>query len=127
MAMNESAKKDFRETYLQMMVKSWTDEAYDALIDSDPRRALAEVGMELPADAKVEIVRHSATEENPYADKSNEAALDAQVALFERGQQTGTFQLHLPAAPQAEEGELNADEMSAVAAGGPPPCCCCCC
>ena len=53
-------------------------------------------------------------------------ALDVQAALFEQGLQTGTVQIHLPAAPATDSEELSGADLSEVAAGQVPCCCCCC-
>lgn len=121
-----TSAKDFRDIYLQFLIKDWTDEAFSQRIDSDPRSALAEVGLELPANVTVQVVRHAAGEVDPYAEQGNEAALDVQAALYEKGLETGVMQLHLPAAPTSEGAELSETELDEVAAGTVPCCCCCC-
>lgn len=119
--------KSFREAYVQMLVKSWTDSGFDARVEENPRAALAEVGIELPADAEVRIVRHAGNAESPYTEGGNEAALDAQTALFEHGQKTGKFEFHLPGAPATDEAVLNEEELAGISGGEQIPCCCCCC
>jgi len=121
-----TSAKDFRDIYLQFLIKDWTDEAFSQRIDSDPRGALAEVGLELPADVSVQVVRHVAGEVNPYAEQGNEAALDVQATLYEKGLESGVLQLHLPAAPAADSAELSESDLTEVAAGEVPCCCCCC-
>lgn len=117
---------DFRDHYLQFLIKDWTDDAFSRQIDSDPVSALAEVGVTIPDNVTVQIVRHPAGEVNPYEDQSNEAALDVQAALFEQGLLSGTVQIHLPAAPAADSEELSEADLTEVAAGEIPCCCCCC-
>ncbi len=117
---------DFRDQYLQTLIKDWTDDEFSARLDADPKAALAEVGLSLPENVRVEVVRHRSDEVNPYEDKGNEAALDVQQTLYEKGLETGVFQLHLPAAPAADSAELSEQELNEVAAGEVPCCCCCC-
>ena len=85
-----------------------------------------EVGIVIPDGVDVEVIRHGQGEVNPYEGKSNEAALDAQEAIFEAGLKSGKVQIHLPAAPSTEEGILSESDLSEVAAGEVPCCCCCC-
>ena len=117
---------DFRDQYLQFLIKDWTDDTFSRQIDADPKSALAEVGVHIPDNVSVQIVRHVAGEVNTYEGDSNEAALDVQAALFAQGLQTGKVQIHLPAAPAADSEELSEADLTEVAAGEVPCCCCCC-
>ena len=120
------ANSDFRDQYLQFLIKDWTDDTFSRQIDADPKAALAEVGVHIPDNVAVQVIRHAAGEVNPYEGQSNEGALEVQAALFEQGLQTGTVQIHLPAAPATDSEELSGADLSEVAAGQVPCCCCCC-
>ena len=120
------SSNEFREQYLQLLVKDWTDDGFGARVDADAKGALAEVGIVIPDGVDVEVIRHGQDEVNPYEGKSNEAALDAQEAIFEAGLKSGKVQIHLPDAPSTEEGILSESDLSEVAAGEVPCCCCCC-
>lgn len=126
MTLTATEKTDFSTTYLQFLVKTWTDEDFAAKSDANPREALAEAGIELPADATVEIHRHD--DGDAYTEGgNNRAAMEAQLALFEKGQETGHYRFHVPGTPNVDTEELNAVELSDVAGGFEPCCCCCCC
>lgn len=126
MTLTATEKNDFSTTYLQFLVKTWTDEDFAAKSDANPREALAESGIELPADATVELIKHAGDDADTYTEGGdNTAAMEAQVALFEKGQATGHYRFHLPGTPNVDTAELNAVELSDVA-GGFEPCCCCC-
>ncbi len=127
MTLTPTEKEDFTNKYLQFLVKSWTDEDFSALADANPRQALAETGIELPADATVEIITHDGDDVDTYtAGHDGAAAMDAQVALFERGQTSGHFRFHVPGTPTIATEDLDSLELSAVA-GGAAACTCCCC
>ena len=128
MTLTATEKNDFSTNYLQFLVKTWTDEGFATKADSNPREALAEAGIELPADASVELVKHTGDDAESYAEGlDNSAAMDAQVALFEKGQTSGHYRFHLPGVPNVETEDLNAIDLSAVSGGFDPCCCCCCC
>lgn len=128
MTLTDTEKTDFSTSYLQFLVKTWTDEGFAARAGSNPREALAEAGIELPADATVELVRHAGESGDNYAEGlDNRAAMDAQVALFEKGQESGHYRFHLPGTPDVDTAQLDAVELSEVSGGAEPCCCCCCC
>ena len=50
--------------YGQLIAKAWTDEAFKAKLLSDPKAALAEVGMDAPEGVEIEVVE--STQEKAY-------------------------------------------------------------
>lgn len=123
MALTEAQKDEFIDAYTKALLSSWSDDEYAARLESDPRAALAEVGLDLPASAKIEITRGAAV---PDAGPQ-EGRLDRQVALYETGLESGVFEFHIPATPQIDTSELDMDELAEVAGGGGIYCCCCPC
>lgn len=121
--MNADQKNEFTSAYTQALVKSWGDDAYAARLENDTAAALAEVGITLPQGAHVAVVRH--VSEGPIEEAETTRYLDQQASLFEKGQETGYFEFHLPAAPQVQAENLDEVELSGIA-GGFEPCCCCC-
>lgn len=75
------------------LAKAWADDAYKERLLSDPRSALADVGLELPADFELQIL-----EDTP--DKKH---------------------LVLPVPPA--EGEIGEDALAQVSGGFVPFCC----
>jgi hypothetical protein len=119
MALTPEQRAEFVNAYTRVLIRSWSDEAYAAQLQSDPRAALAESGLELPADAQVTIVSQA-------PEGHQEGSLDVQVALWETGLETGTFEFHIPDTPVVDAAELSESDLSDVAAGCFYCCCPCC-
>ncbi|AKU15598.1 hypothetical protein [Luteipulveratus mongoliensis] len=120
MALSEQARADFVGAYTRTLIAAWSNEEFAAKLESDPRPALAENGIELPADAKIKVDRSDPSD-------GHQGTLDTQVALFEEGQKTGVYEFHIPTSPQVDMAELNEDELAGVAGGDFYCCPCCCC
>lgn len=132
MTITEEQKNTFIDAYTKALVTSWSSEEYAEKLESDPRAAFSEVGLELPADARIEVVRNlgssTADEDSATADGESEGgSLDLQVSLYEKGLATGHYEFHMPETPQVDTTELGIDELADVAAGGVYCCCCPCC
>ena len=125
MAVTEAQKNEFIDAYTKALLTSWSNDDYAARLESDPRAALAEVGLVLPENATVTIGRGEPT--SAQAEQSQEGRLDRQVALYEAGLQSGNFEFHIPATPQLDTSELDVDELAEVAGGDINCCCCPCC
>lgn len=125
MALNETQKKQFIDGYTKAMVTSWSDEDFAERLKSDPRAALAESGIELPANARIELVTNIAEGEGGEA--TREQRLDHQVELYEKGLETGHFEFRIPSTPQVSSEDLDVDELAGVAGGVACCCCPCCC
>lgn len=124
MALTNGARRKVVDAYTRMLLSSWGDEDYAARLDRDPVGALAEAGLTLPADSRVTIVRHSSDQIGAEIAEGG-GDLEAQLALYETGLQTGEFVFHVPQAPDLDTGELDADDLNSVAAGATYCCCCC--
>jgi hypothetical protein len=120
MLMSAQARADFVNAYTRVLITGWSSEEYDRKLDTNPREALAEAGLELPAGAEVVVVRTA---------PSDDASLDTQVELYERGLATGRFEFHLTGAPRVDLAELVEGDLEYVSAAVNVPCCCtpCCC
>ena len=125
MALSEAQKNEFIDAYTKALLSSWSSDEYAARLESDPRAALAEVGLDLPEGSVIEITRAAA--DPAAAAQSQEGRLDRQVALYEAGLESGTFEFHIPATPQIDTSELDVDELAEVAGGDFNCCCCPCC
>lgn len=64
MAKATSLDQDFQASYGKAIARAWTDVDYKAKLLSDPRSALAEVGIELPADVSVTVKESTADQLN---------------------------------------------------------------
>ncbi|MCY0920534.1 MULTISPECIES: hypothetical protein [unclassified Streptomyces] len=120
MALDPQQRAEFVNSYTRVLISAWSDEAFSAKLASEPRTALAEAGLELPADAEVVIVTQA-------PDGHEQGNLDVQVDLWERGLETGRYEFHIPATPTVDAAELSEGDLSDVAAGVLDACNYCCC
>jgi hypothetical protein len=114
----------FVRSYTKVLTAAWSDDEYATRLEVDSRGALAEHGLETPEAATVRIVRNV----------GGEPDLDAQVELWERGTETGEYELRVPGSPQMEMRELSEADLQSIARGAQldttyccccSPCCCC--
>ncbi|MFF3217103.1 hypothetical protein ACFYYB_41610 [Streptomyces sp. NPDC002886] len=120
MALDPQQRAEFVNSYTRVLISAWSDEAFSAKLASEPRTALAEAGLELPADAQVVIVTQA-------PDGHEQGNLDVQVDLWETGLETGRYEFHIPATPTVDAVELSEGDLSDVAAGVLDACNYCCC
>jgi hypothetical protein len=121
MALNAQERAEFVNAYTRVLITAWSSEDFANRLGQDPKAAVAEAGLVIPADATVEIVRN-------VSDGSPEATLDSQVQLWEQGIASGHYVLYVPETPQIDMAELSEGDLDAVAAGLTIGCCCtpCC-
>jgi hypothetical protein len=122
MSLNPQERAEFVNSYTRLLITAWSSEEFAARLAADPRAAIAEVGLSVPDGAEVVVER----ELPPAA----EGSLDGQVSLWEDGQITGRFELHVPQTPQIDTSELTEADLDTIAAGLEVSCCscpCCCC
>jgi hypothetical protein len=112
--MDAAGRSTFVAGYTKILANAWSDESFRQRLNDDPHGVLAESGIEIPADGKVEIV-------NAIAGDAN---LDEQVELWEQGTKSGNYRLYVPGEPQVDTAELSEGELAGVA-GGATYCCCC--
>ena len=119
MAMNPKARAEFVNAYTRVLITAWSSEDFAQTLESNPRQALAEAGLELPGSAEVVLVR-------TIPDGRHEGNLDRQIDLYEEGLVTGRFEFHIPETPQVDVAELSESDLDGVAAGDVNCCCCPC-
>jgi len=123
MALDPRQRTEFVNRYTRALINAWSSEEYSAKLDGNPREALAEAGLELPAGAEIVVVRNA-------PEGHSDTNIDVQVNLYERGLQSGTFEFHIPQAPQIDMAELSEGDLDSISAGELSPdinCCCCPC
>ena len=120
MALDPRKRAEFVNAYTRALITAWSSEAYAAKLGTDPRAALAEAGLQVPANAEIVIVR-------TVPEGHHEGNLDVQVELWETGLRTGRYEFHIPETPQIDMAELSEGDLADVAAGGTSCCCPCCC
>jgi hypothetical protein len=114
-------RAEFVNAYTRALITAWSSEAYAARLDTDARGALAEAGLQIPADAEI-VIQRSVPSGQPH-----EGNLEVQVELWEVGLATGRYEFHIPETPQIDMAELSEGDLSDVAAGGTSCCCPCSC
>ena len=118
-----------KAAHVEFLKKVWTDEAFGARLDSDPRAALAEIGGSLPDGVEIKVLRDTDTAKHlripmaaPEAGLSDEelvetyrrkSADDVEVRVV-RDTDTVKY-LHVPAAPS--EGEISDAELLTAQGG----------
>jgi hypothetical protein len=111
----------FVNAYTRSLITAWSSEEYSDLLARDPRCALVESGVALPADSVVDVVRD-------VPDDAGEDDIDMQVELYEQGLRSGRFVFRIPLAPRVRTVELSDGDLDAVHAGvagcSCSPCCC---
>jgi len=112
--MDATERSQFVGGYTKLLTNAWSDEAFKKRLESDPVRALEEVGLTVPAGTTVDI-----------EDSKGEGNLDDQVKLWEQGISSGKVTLYVPDAPQIDTSELSESELEGVAGGADTYCCCC--
>lgn len=120
MTLSPQDRAEFVNSYTRALITAWSSEEYASKLAQNPREALAEAGIELPADSTVDVVR-------AIPDGPREGSVDIQVELYERGLETGHFEIRIPEVPQIDTSELTESELEGVAAGMDIYCCCCPC
>ena len=110
-------KSSFVKSYTKILTNAWSDESFAQQLKSDPKSVLAEYGLDVPADATVDVVSSQGTD----------GSVDDQVRIWEEGESSGHYTLYVPSVPQVEAGEMSEAELEGVAGAGDVTVCCCCC
>lgn len=122
MALSEQERADFVGGYTRAVINAWSNEEFAAALESNPKTALAEVGIDIPSDATVTVDRG-----NPTPEQEADCDIDQQVKLYQDGQATGKYVFLIPSTPQLETEELSEEDLVGVAGGDSCCCCPCCC
>jgi hypothetical protein len=120
MTMSLRERAEFVNGYTRVLIATWSDDDFAQRLDSHPAAALRECGIELPAEAVIEVLRI-------IPDDAQEANLDVQIEAWERGIETGRYLLHVPDTPQIDTAELTGSDLDSIMAAMGACCCCCPC
>lgn len=120
MTLSQQERAEFVNSYTRALISAWSSEEYSSKLARDPRAALAEAGIELPAGGSVDVVR-------AIPDGPRDGSVDIQVDLYEQGLASGHFEFRIPEVPQVDTAELTESDLEGVAAGDINCCCCPCC
>ncbi|MFE7439454.1 hypothetical protein ACFU7X_03155 [Streptomyces chartreusis] len=80
------ATTDFASRYARLLTRAWCEDAYDALLSSDPRTALSHVGLEIPDDAQIAVIRRGTCPPD----------LELQTTLWMDAADSKRYVLHVP-------------------------------
>ncbi len=120
----EVERQNFIRAYTRLLVSSWSDDLYLQRLFASPRDVLAQEGLEVPAAVTIRIERAAAPVMGADAP---EAALDTQVELWLKAEETGELVLYIPDAPLITTESLDAIDLAGVSGGEAVVCCCCPC
>lgn len=121
--MTESEKEEFVSDYTKALVTSWSSEDYRERLREQPIEALAEVGLVVPPDSRVEIV--TTIPEEPGGDDGT-GHLDRQIARWEEGRESGNYRVYIPDTPRIDVSDIDMSDLEDVSAGDVNCCCCPC-
>lgn len=107
----------FTQAYSALVVRTWTGEDYLNLLQTNPHAALAEVGIDLPSSAIVNVT---------VMEPTGHGKVEDQIERWEEGERTGIYNLFIPQRPEDLEDMPLADESLLEVAGGSGYYCCCC-
>jgi hypothetical protein len=109
-AVDAQERTDFITSYTKLLLATWSDESLgDRLVDN-PKEVLAQFGLNVPASAHITLVREIPAE---HADPD----VDVQVRLWQKGLESGEFEMHVPQTPQIDMEELSDAELEGVTGG----------
>jgi hypothetical protein len=121
MALDTREREQFVQAWGTILMKSWEDEDFKQRLHADPRSVFAENGLEIQADAQIELVK-------PPDDAGPD--LDRQIDLYEEGRESGSYTFYVQESNQLQTQEVSEKELEGVAAGACSSsiisCCCCC-
>lgn len=114
--MNSTDRAVFIAAYSRLVADVWAEPARERLLEADPRRFLAEYGLDVPTDVDIRVVR----------DGGRSPDLEIQVQAWQDRVRTGTLALFIPPVDDLDETPLSEDELDSVVAGLDTACACCC-
>lgn len=108
--MDTQDRTDFISGYTKLVLATWSDESLGDRLVSDPKSVLAQFGLNVPATASVTVVRQIPPDHG-------EPDVDFQVRLWEKGLESGEFEMHVPETPQIDMEELSESELEGITGG----------
>jgi glutaminase len=93
--LDQTARTAFASRYANVLAQAWSSEEFLRHLQSRPQTVLAALGLPTAVGSHISIVR--TLDANPN--------LDAQIALWERGQATGEYVLFVPYTPPMRNAE----------------------
>jgi hypothetical protein len=103
-------RTDFITSYTKLLVAVWSDETLGDKLAATPIPVLAQFGLIVPATANVTVIRQIPPEHG-------DPDVDFQVRLWEKGLETGDFEMHVPQTPQIDMSELSDSELEGITGG----------
>lgn len=107
----------FKDAYVRLVTRAWSDDAYRDAVLADPLTHLRESGFEIPDGA---VVRVDTDDFSSHPD----AGLDGAAEWWDKDADRGIYRIALPANAPVELAELDERELNGLAGG---VCCSCCC
>ncbi len=92
MALDPRKRAEFVNAYTRALITAWSSDAYAARLSTDARGALAEAGLQIPADAEIVIQRS-------VPSGQHEGNLEVQVELWEAKHwrfSPSRYEFHIP-------------------------------
>lgn len=110
---------EFVTAFTRLVTNAWLDEGGAARLEENPKAAAAEVGLTVPENGEVVVVH-----DREGAFGEGRSWIDAQIALWESGMDSGRFELHVPCTPQIDAIDLRESELVGAGPLRPPSCRC---
>jgi hypothetical protein len=107
---------EFNERFGNLLLRAWTSEDYVDTLLHDPRRALAEVGLGVPATTEV-IVERRADPNAGSVDDDGEDVIRRQHEYWLRAVESGRLMLFVPEVPEVDLSEMEDSELDFIAGG----------
>jgi hypothetical protein len=82
-------RDEFQTFYSRLLLRSWTNSEFAQELDSNPVVALSAVGLEVPENAEVEVVRET----------SGKPSLSTQFDWWVEGERSGRYRIVVPDIP----------------------------
>ena len=110
--MTATQNQHFVHAYSNLLVRAWTDKSYAAQLQQDPTNVAKSAHLGVKAGGTVTL---------DQSGSAQTADLDAQIAAWEAGDQSGKYMLYIPKQPQ-----LGMTSANSSSVGETSYCCCCC-
>lgn len=105
---NEQDKQEFVDAYTRVLVNAWSSDEFSALLQSDPRTALSDAGLEVPEGVEVKVIRGAGGSE---ADLAPQERLSKQYERWAAAEETGEVIVFVPATPRVDMKDLELSDL----------------